>query len=814
MLTLFRLADVRFTTFGLLVCFLALGSFDTVHAQTGNLTVSTTTLSFTAAQGGNPAGYQTVSVGSTGGSINYTIATTATWLSAGTGGVASGNSGTAPDTLYVQVISSSLAAGAYNGTITLQPTNGTSIVQIAVSLTVSGSGNTTSLLGASPSQLSFGFEIGQSLPSSKTSQITSTGITLPFSFSINTAPTGNCPAGWLQATVSSTSTPATLTVSIVNPSGGLGPGTCTGNITLTSTTAGNGTTTTLVGVVLFVSSSSLLNVSVPNALTSVTLQQGGAPVQFNVTLSSTDSNPIPFTAQVTSGLGWLAISPSSGTVPGGGGTAVIDVQVTPGTVLSPGSYQGSIQINSPGLLNNQLIIPVTLILQSRSSVTVSPSGTIGFNETQGGALPSPQTVTLTGATSSTFINVVTTQQNVPSWLLVSPTNGSLTASTPASLTLSIAANTLPQGVYSSQIAISFSNSSIPAITIFVSLTVAPPAPALISTPASLSFNFQSGSTQPPPAQSITVTNPAAGSLLFAVGSISDSWLNVSPLSGNTPGTLSVSVSPQNLQPGSYSGNFTLVATGVATLTVNVSVFVSASTTPQPFIISNAASGVGSQLSPGEIISIKGSGLGPGTPVSFSVNTLTSPTLAGVQVTFSGYSGTLLYVSSTQINVTVPYEIAGRSTTNIIVTYQGIPSAPISQPVGPASLGLFTNNATGSGQAAILNQNYTYNTSAAPAAQGSYISVYATGGGQTNPASSDGEVSPTTSLLPLVAQPFVTATIGGKTAPVLFAGAAPGYVTGVVQLNIQVPTGITAGALPIVVSINGVPSQTTATVAVQ
>jgi uncharacterized protein (TIGR03437 family) len=64
---------------------------------------------------------------------------------------------------------------------------------------------------------------------------------------------------------------------------------------------------------------------------------------------------------------------------------------------------------------------------------------------------------------------------------------------------------------------------------------------------------------------------------------------------------------------------------------------------------------------------------------------------------------------------------------------------------------------------------------------------------------------------------VTATIGGKAATVLFAGAAPGFVTGLVQLNIQVPTGVTGSALPIVVTINGpisTQSQATATVAVQ
>jgi uncharacterized protein (TIGR03437 family) len=383
------------------------------------------------------------------------------------------------------------------------------------------------------------------------------------------------------------------------------------------------------------------------------------------------------------------------------------------------------------------------------------------------------------------------------------------------LTFSIAANTLVQGTYSSQVAISFQNSSIPAVTIFVSLTVGPPSSAIVATPAALTFSYVVGGTLPA-AQSIAISNPASGSLPYTVSAVNESWISVSPTSGSTPGSISVTVDPRSLTPGSYTGTFTLTATGVASITINVSVFVSASTTPQPFIIANAASGLGSQLAPGEIISIKGSGLGPGTPVSFTLNSLTNPTLAGVQVTFNGFSGTLLYVSSTQINVTVPYEVAGLATTTIIVTYQGIPSAGIVQPVGLASLGLFTNNATGTGQASVLNQNYSYNTPASPASQGSYIAVFATGGGQTNPASTDGQVTPLAAV-PLVLASSITATIGGKPATVVYAGAAPGLVTGVVQFNIQVPTGVSGSALPIVVTINGIAagqSQANATVAVQ
>ena len=121
MLTMFRLAPVRFTSFGLLACFFAVGSFDTLRAQ--NLTVNPSTLVFTAATGGNPnPPIQQVNVNGTG---NYIISTNAAWISASTGAFA-GTGGTAPDILTVEINSTSLASGSYNGTITLHDDIGVS----------------------------------------------------------------------------------------------------------------------------------------------------------------------------------------------------------------------------------------------------------------------------------------------------------------------------------------------------------------------------------------------------------------------------------------------------------------------------------------------------------------------------------------------------------------------------------------------------------------------------------------------------------------------------------------------------------------
>ena len=106
---------------------------------------------------------------------------------------------------------------------------------------------------------------------------------------------------------------------------------------------------------------------------------------------------------------------------------------------------------------------------------------------------------------------------------------------------------------------------------------------------------------------------------------------------------------------------------------------------------------------------------------------------------------------------------------------------------------------------------------APAPQGSFIALFLTGGRLTAGTNTDGSVNPG------VANPLknwtagssvVTATIGGQPATVQYAGAAPTLITGVVQVNLQVPVGVTGSNLPVVITIDGVETQTTATIAVQ
>jgi uncharacterized protein (TIGR03437 family) len=130
-------------------------------------------------------------------------------------------------------------------------------------------------------------------------------------------------------------------------------------------------------------------------------------------------------------------------------------------------------------------------------------------------------------------------------------------------------------------------------------------------------------------------------------------------------------------------------------------------------------------------------------------------------------------------------------------------------VAAAAPGLFSAAASGSGPGAILNSDYSLNSPSNPAAAGSIVIVYGTGGGQTNPQGTDGAIS--TAAMPLASD--VSVTVGGQPAQVLYAGNAGGEVSGVVQLNLQLPTAVT-GTVPIVLTVGGVSSSPLVTVSVQ
>lgn len=229
---------------------------------------------------------------------------------------------------------------------------------------------------------------------------------------------------------------------------------------------------------------------------------------------------------------------------------------------------------------------------------------------------------------------------------------------------------------------------------------------------------------------------------------------------------------------------------------------------------NAASYKGNGVSPGEIITIFGLGIGPavGEGLKLTPAGLVDTTLGGTRVLFDGQPGPMIYASDRQVSAVVPYGIAGKSRVNIEVEYLGGKTDPVPTSVNKTYPGIFTLNASGTGPGAILNDDFRVNSATTPAARGNVVAVYATGEGVTNPPSTDGK--PGTVPLPLPVLP-VTASVGGQSADVLFAGTAPGLVAGVIQVNVRIPAALTPGtSVPIILNMGGVSSQSGVTVAVR
>jgi len=166
-------------------------------------------------------------------------------------------------------------------------------------------------------------------------------------------------------------------------------------------------------------------------------------------------------------------------------------------------------------------------------------------------------------------------------------------------------------------------------------------------------------------------------------------------------------------------------------------------------------------------------------------------------------GRLNYVSPTQINLQVPWELTGQTSATVKVIVNYTYSGEYTLPLAEYSPGFFVIDSAN--DVAALDLNYHLVDSSNPVARGAYVQLYMNGLGPVTNQPGDGLAAPSTSLAYTSAQP--TITIGGQAVTnVQFSGLAPGYVS-LYQVNVQVPAGISAGAQPIVCTIGGVTSKT-------
>ena len=188
-------------------------------------------------------------------------------------------------------------------------------------------------------------------------------------------------------------------------------------------------------------------------------------------------------------------------------------------------------------------------------------------------------------------------------------------------------------------------------------------------------------------------------------------------------------------------------------------------------VENAASYAGGAVSPGEVVTLMGSGF-----------------TADVHVTFDGHAAPILYTGTKQVNLVTPYEIAGKTSTGMVVK-AGAAKIAQSLPVAPASPGIFM----------VMNADSKRNSGSNPAPQGSVVILYASGGGQTNPPGVDGKIAVSPYPKPVLP---VTVTVSGVNARLLYCGAQPNVIAGMLEIKLRLPAGVSGAAVPLVLNIGG------------
>ena len=726
------------------------------------------------------------------------------------------SAGYAPGTISVSVDPTSLVPSTtpYTATLAVTPAVGASPITVSVSFLVTAS----PVLIAYPGSLNFNYTAGGTSPFASVYLSASDGPSDAMPLTVTTSTT------WLS--VSAPGGPTTNTVVSVqgNNLSSLANGVYTGSVTVTATGAANSPVN--IPVVLTVTGSSVTgsgNLTLGSLSTFSATQGGSVPASQILSVGATATTY--YTVSVSSNGNWLSISPSGNLNTVSNPSLTVSVIQSALSSLTVGSYSGTITLVANGVTQT---VQVTLVVSASGggggtgNVTASASA-LSFTYTVGGTTPVPQTLQVTSASGSSPVSF--TISSDATWLSAGVTNGT-SLNTPVTFTVAIVSANIPtpsSTPYRANITITPNGGTV--VTVPVTLLVQAAA-TVTATATPLSFTFQAGGADPSP-QTVNVSGGGQSLGFTAQVTAGGNWLSVSPASGTTPttgtATLTVTAAPleANLGVGTYLATLLVSGTGTGTGSTSINVTLTV-TAPLPTINSvvNAASFLKGAVSPGEIVTLFGTSMGPAAAAYATTDPSTgklATTIGGVQVFFSGTAAPMIYASATQVSAIVPYEMARVVSPQVWVKYVGQTSNAYQLASATTAPGLFTQNASGSGPGAILNQNLSLNGLNNPAAKGSIVMVYMTGEGQTSPAGVTGAITianlPPPQVTPAPLLP-VSVLINGQPALWTYAGEAPDLAAGLMQLNVQIPLNAPSGPLPIQVYIGSNISQTGVTVSVQ
>jgi len=411
-------------------------------------------------------------------------------------------------------------------------------------------------LALTPATLSFTAEAGGAVPAAQSVAVSSSGAAL--GYSVSSSSTG----GWLSATPASGKTPGSIRISA--DSAKLPAGTYSGIVIVASPDAANSPVT--VAVTLTVTPPAL---AIAPTTLSFTAQAGGvAPPAQSVTTSSSGV-AIGYSLSASSSVGWLSVKPATGTTPGS-----IGISVNPAG-LSPGTYSGTVIVDSSDASNGPLPVAVTFTVTPVPTLAVGPE-LLTFKAKAGGAPPASQTITTNSSGAALGYSVSASSDSA--WLSV--TSSTRTTPSPISVTANPAG--LAAGTYTGTVTITSRDASNGPQVVAVAFTVTKAnLPTLALVPASLTFVGRLGGVSPA-SQTVAIRSSGAA-IHYNVSAISSGdWLSARPLTGTTPDSISITANPSGLAAGTYKGSVILTSSDAANDSedVEVSFTVTAATLPE------------------------------------------------------------------------------------------------------------------------------------------------------------------------------------------------------------------------------------------
>jgi uncharacterized protein (TIGR03437 family) len=792
-------------------------------AGSPTLTVSPASLSFTYRPDTGLPVQQSLSLFTTGTATSFTVGVNGSWLTASPSG------GQTPGNISVSVVNiTGLAPGTYNGHVTVTALNvNPPSVTVPVSLVVQAVPQPQLTLGQT--HFAYGLTQGSSAVQAQLLVTNPGGGVLSFTTQVTGC---SCVSVSTAAGQASAGTPAAVGFT-VNPAG-LPPSTYNSAIVIS---ASDGETVT-VPVQTAVNSLSQSIVLTQTGLLFGTVAQGGAPPaqSFNVINAGQGTMNYSLSVQTLSGTpGWVSVGPSSGSVAANAVSAPVVVTVNPAG-LAIGQYYATVQVIAANAGNSPQVVSVLLnvVDPSQGAVLVSPTGVL-VGSAAGTNLTGALTLYNLSNQALSYTSTVSTTDG-GSWLLVSPSSGTVPAEGSTQVTVSGNAAALPTGTGQGVVRVGFSNGIVQSVGVS-SLSIAASASAAgadAQTSCKVTNLVPTVTASIGPSFTVTQGQPVSLSV-----SVVDNCNNIVP-SGTvtaqfTDGDPTITLFPKG--SGAWTGTWTpnsarAQVTVTILITENTQVintlggFTQLTGTVQPAgsteapapasALNSANASPATQISPGSWVTIFGDRMANGTQ---SASGTFPPSLVGTAVMIGSTALPLDYVGPTQVNALLPFSLTPNSTVSLAVQRSGTVSVPIAVTIADLGPAIFSMTGDGTGQGAVVVASSGVLAApvgafpgSQPVARGDFLAIYCTGLGAVNNTPADGAPAPSSPpFATTLATPNVT--IGGMPAAVSYSGLAPGLV-GLYQVNVQVPNNAPTGdAVNLAITVGSLTSNTV-TVAVQ